>query len=127
MKSFIKSIFKKEHEFKKTKHSGQFILRNQEKEIYDCSEEDLINFLDGIYNDDSEFIVLTPPSLIQDVAYIQAIYINGKMEIQLGIDKNNKTYLYYKKYDFDEGRDIFLDFYNHHEVPSRKGYKPLKM
>lgn len=121
----FKNLFKKKKSFDVVDHQGQFILRNQCEELNNCSKEDILKFIDIMINDFNEFIVLTPPSAIHKVQFIQGALVNDGIDIQLSIQKGNRCYLYHKVCNKQECIDTFIDFYNG-VIPCLDDYKLLE-
>lgn len=119
-------FFKKKVTFGLTKHVGEFRLRSQNEEIVDCHEEDICLFLERMFKEWDEFVVLTPPQSIDHVQFIQAAQISNGIRVELGIEKNGRCELFYKIYSCDDCLAVFLDFYREGKIPALQDYQPVK-
>lgn len=124
----MKFPFKKEKEvvFKKTGPQQGFILRNQEHELTDFRDVDIEDYLADMFNSPDEFAVLSAPKAQYNVRYVQACMQDGAVEVELGIEKDGGTRLYYKMCSQEECRRVFLDFYDNTFIPEMGEYKPVE-
>lgn len=119
-------FFKKKVTFGLTKHVGEFQLRSQNEEISDCKKEDICLFLERMFKEWDEFVVLTPPQSIERVQFIQAAQASNGIRVELGIEKNGRCELFYKIYSCDDCLVVFLDFYCEGKIPALQDYQPVK-
>jgi len=104
------------------KKKTTFRLRNQNEEIQVCQEKDILRFLELVFYDSNEFIVLEPSQKIKDVAFIQAVQYQNDIEVEVSI----KGELYYKYFDQAQCQQIFMDFFHHKQIPDLKDFQPVQ-
>lgn len=117
---------KKEKTFDTSIHRDCFILRNQTQEINDCEKRDIVYFLNIMFDDIQEFVVLQPLKPIHDVQFIQAAQAKNAIEVEVGIEKEGRCHLVYKNYSKEECQQIFLDFFSEGKLPSLEDYQPVE-
>lgn len=93
----------------------RFTLRNQQEELDDFIEEDIIDFLENLYSDWDEFIVLSAEDVpIDSVSFVQAFWNDDILHMEIGIEteENPKLALYESDMPMEDGRKLFLDFFH---------------
>lgn len=115
--------------FKNMEEGTTFTIRNQERELMDFGKEEVEEFLDDLFVTPDQFIVLTAPKAQgQQIRYVQACIHDGDVdiEVELGIEEEDGTRLYYRMCTDEECAQIFLDFFDQKLVVDRSEYAPVK-
>ena len=102
----------KEMVFEKTEPKDYHTLRNQGYELQDYTEEDILEFLEIIIEDTDEFVTLTSEKLISEIRFVQAAVNDGKITLQIGIEKEDGTHVCEKEVTYEKCKEIFLNFHN---------------
>lgn len=93
----------------------RFTLRNQQEELDNFTDEDIIDFLENLYSDWNEFIVLSAEDVpIDGVSFVQAFWNDDILHTEIGVltEGNPKLALYENDMPMEEGRKLFLDFFH---------------
>ena len=114
--------------FQNIEEGRTFTLRNQDREQMDFGKEEIEEFLDDMFVTPDQFVVLTAPKAQgQQIRYVQAcIHDDGGIEVELGIEEEDGTHLYYKMCMDEECVRIFLDFFDGKLVVDRSEYEPVQ-
>lgn len=91
----------------------KFSLRNQTEELSEFTDNDIIEFLNTIYEDWDEFIVLSAEDeAIDNISFVQAIWNDDMLHMEIGVKIEGKIKLtmYERNMTMEEGEKIFLDF-----------------
>lgn len=117
----------KEVVFQNIKKQEGFTLRNQERELYDFRDIDIEDYIADMLVTPDQFVVLTAPAAQNHVRFVQAtVHRSGELEVELGVENEDGTRLYYKYCSEEECYQIFLDFYDNYGFsPDLKEYKPV--
>ena len=123
----MKLPFKKGKEvvFQKVKSPQGFTLECQERKLTDFGHTEIEDYLEDMFDSDSQFVILTAPVPQCKVRYVQACTHDNGIEVELGLEEEG-TRLYYKMCSEEECRRIFLDFYRNAFVPKMEEYKPVE-
>jgi len=116
----------KEVLFKKVSPQQGFTLENQEGKSADIRDIDIEGYLEDMFDSPDQFVVLTAPEVQNGVRYVQACTHDGDIEVEIGAEDKEGTYLYYKMCTQEECYRIFLDFYDNIFNPVRGEYKPVE-
>lgn len=119
-------IFRKMKKFEKVSSQETFTLENQDGVKNVDNEFDIYRYFDIMTEDATQHIILTSPVALYGIRYIQAIQSNGMIEVEIGIETESGTYLYFKECSEEEARRSFIDFYHKTFDPDKKQYKPLQ-
>lgn len=93
----------------------KFTLRNQIAEIDNFVDADIIDFLEYLYDDWDQFIVLSAKDEpIDSISFVQAFWNKDILHTEIGvqIEGKPKLTLYEKDMPMEEGRKLFLDFFH---------------
>lgn len=102
-------------------------LSNQNGTICNPTKEDLKNYLNCLFDEDDQFITLTLPKAKNGVSFVQATFAKTKLIVQLGLEKNDTTYLVEKVCTSSkECVDIFYQFYNFGNIENINEYTPVQ-
>lgn len=99
--------------FKTMEEQKTFSLSSQERDLTEFGTEELEDLLENMLATPDEFVVLTAPKAQgQQIRYVQARAENdSEVEVELGVEEADGTYLYYKMCGEEECFQIFLDFF----------------
>lgn len=92
-----------------------FTLRNQEDELTEFDSRDIIEFLNLLFDDEDEFVVLSPTDEpIENISFLQAIVLEDMLHTEIGVITEGKVRptLYECDMTAEEGEKLFLDFAN---------------
>lgn len=112
--------------FDNVKPQASFTLENQNQKIADCDEVDVRRFLNNMFDNPEQFVILTSPKVQNKVRYIQACMRNEQVEVEIAIQEQ-RTRLYYKLCTKGECYAIFYDFINNEFQPNMSEYHPLEL
>lgn len=115
----------KSYNFEVVQAESYFTIENQNGKFEVASEEDLYEYIEAVFKDENQFAVLTAPKAIHGVRCVQACLTNGKVEVQVAAESDNRTNLYFKMCSSNEALDIFKCFFNGHFVLDMAQYKPV--
>lgn len=91
----------------------KFTLRNQTAELDNFTDNDVIDFLEYLYDDYDEFIVLSAEDEpIDSISFVQAFWDRNILHTEIGVqtEGNPKVTMYERNMSMDEGTNMFLDF-----------------
>lgn len=105
-----------------------FTLRNQERELMDFGSEEIEEYLEDLFVTPDQFVVLTAPKAQgQQIRYVQStIHDNGEIEVELGVEEEDGTHLYYKICQDEECIRIFQDFFADRLHVNMDEYQPVQ-
>ena len=115
----------KNSDFEVVQAESYFTIEDQYGKYVAVCENDFYEFIEAVLEDENQFATLTAPKAIRGVRYIQACLTNGKVEVQIGVESENKTNLYYKMCSGDEALIVFKDFFNGNFILDMAQYKPV--
>lgn len=93
----------------------RFTLKNQQEELDNFTDKDILGFLENLYSDWNEFIVLSAEDEpIDGVSFVQAFWNYDILHTEIGIEteENPKLALYENDMPMEKGRKLFLDFFH---------------
>lgn len=112
--------------FEKTK-TERSTVRNQCEEVSADSWEAVLGFLDKLlYDDPSEFIVLSLAEITGSVRFVQSAWVAKGLTVQLGIEEENGTRLVEKICSEKECVEIFRRFYDTSTVENINEYSEVR-
>ncbi len=111
--------------FKKT-DCERSTVRNQCDEIYADSWETVLDFLNKMFDDPEEFVVLSLAEIKHNIRYVQSALVTNGLTVQLGIEEENGTRLVEKLCSEAECIEIFREFYNTTNVVNINEYSEVK-
>lgn len=97
------------------KKNVKFTLRNQTAELDNFTDEDIIDFLEYLYDDYDDFVVLSAEDEpIDNVSFVQAFWNKTILHTEIGVQTagNPKITLYEKNMSMEDGKKLFLDFFH---------------
>ena len=104
-----------------------FTLGNQNGQIENPSKNDLQKYLDLLFTEDDQFIVLTLERAKNGIRYVQATFAGNELIVQLGLEEGETTRLVEKTCPREaECTDIFYRFYDYGMVEHLEEYKPVE-
>ena len=112
--------------FEKVSPQQEFTLENQESKLTDIMDIDIEDYLAEMFDSPDQFVTLTAPEPQNNVRYIQACTQDGEIEVEIAIEDEEGTHLYYKMCSQEECYRIFLDFYDNAFIPAMDEYKPVE-
>lgn len=101
-----------------------FTLENQDGCVEVIDQQDVMLYVGIALKEAEQFVTLSAPKAIEGIRYVQAVQANGKMEVQIGVERE-KCYLYAITCSHRECIQIFLDFYGGNFRPDLKDYQPV--
>ena len=116
----------KEVIFQKVSPQQGFTLENQERKLADIRDIDVEDYLEDMFDSPDDFVILTATEAQNKIRYVQACTHDGDIEVELGVEDEEGTHLYYKMCTQEECYCIFLDFYDNTFVPVMEEYKPVE-
>lgn len=125
-KTIINKKPDKNLEFETVQSQKNFTIENQNGKYTVETEENFYEFIDAVLEDENQFATFTAPKAIHGVRFVQICLTDGKIELQIGMEANNRTKLYYKMCSNSEVFDIFCDFFNESFVPDMTQYQPVE-
>ena len=102
-----------------------FTLENQDGLLEDVTENDILEYIDILIDDEEQFVTLCAPKAIKSIRYVQAAVTDGKIEVQIGVERE-KCYLYYKECTESECKKLFTDFFHSEFNPNMDEYRPVE-
>lgn len=93
-------------------------------EVHDAYK--IEGFFNAFLNDEEQFVILNAPKPINNISFIQASHVNGKIEVEIAVGNGDKNKLFYKCCDEEEAFRIFIDFYDGKFAPELSQYKPVE-
>ncbi|MDE7229772.1 MAG: hypothetical protein K2N56_04760, partial [Oscillospiraceae bacterium] len=97
--------------FEKTR-TERSTVRNQCEEVSADSWETVLDFLNKMFDDPEEFVVLSLAEIKHNIGFVQSAQVEGGLTVQLGIEEENGTRLVEKYCSEEECVEIFREFYN---------------
>ena len=116
----------KEVIFQKVSPQQGFTLENQERKLADIRDIDVEDYLEDMFDSPDDLVILTASEAQNKIRYVQACTHDGDIEVELGVEDEEGTHLYYKMCTQEECYCIFLDFYDNTFVPVMEEYKPVE-
>lgn len=102
------------------------VLGSQNGELHNVSWQQVEDGLEDVFDDSSQFLVLTLQEIRHGIRYVQAAQCDDGITVQLGMEKNNATKLVEKICSEQECIDIFKEFYNSSAVRNVQDYVPVE-
>lgn len=97
------------------------------REIEDPSEEELRLFLQSMYDDADQFVVLTLPEARDVIRYVQACQVPEGIIVQLGIEHKGGVSLHEKLCSREETDAVFAKFLAEGTVEDRESFTEVVM
>lgn len=116
----------KEVVFKKVDRQDGFKLENQNGALRSFREIDIEDYLEEMFASPEQFVTLTAPEAQNQIRFVQACLQGDKVEVELGIEKEDGTHLVYKLCEEEECARIFLDFFDNEFIPKMEEYQPVQ-
>lgn len=111
--------------FEKTKTERPTVRNQCEEGSADCWET-VLDFLNKMFDDPEDFVVLSLAEIKYNVGFVQAAQVGGWLTVQLGIEDENGTRLVEKLCSEEECVKIFREFYNTTNVANIDEYSEVK-
>lgn len=133
---FLKKLFAKTEQGREKNFVAQgwpdrITLRRNDgaapREIEDPSEEELGRFLQSMYDDADQFVVLTLPEARDGIRYVQACQVPGGIIVQLGIEHKGRVTLHEKLCSREETNTVFARFLAEGIVEDRESFAEVVM
>ena len=113
-------------EFEKVEYTGKMKLENNfDGPIDSPTWQQVQLYINRIFQNNEEFIILTLSEAVYGVRYIQACDVNGEYSLELGIETDDKTKLVEKVCDKKELVERFQQFYEYGVVNDIHQFKPV--
>lgn len=112
--------------FKNTPEQKSFSMENQQKCIYDFGKEEIEDFLLDMFVTPDQFVTLTSPKVQGTIRYVQARADGDEVEVELGIEEEGGTRLYYRMCSDEICMGIFMDFYDGKLAVDMSEYQPVQ-
>ncbi len=112
--------------FKKVEALKERKLENQDRTVTDCSRQQVEEFLQDMFDDADQFVILTVPEARYGVRYVQACLGEKGVRVELGIEEADHIRLVEKVCSKDECLNIFMEFYESAYVWDIKSYCPVE-
>ena len=113
-------------EFEKVEYTGKMKLENNfDGPIDSPTWQQVQLYINKIFQNNEEFIILTLSEAVYGVRYIQACDVNGEYSLELGIETDDKTKLVEKVCDKKELVERFQQFYEYGVVNDIDQFKPV--
>lgn len=113
-------------DFEMPKETLYFTFSNQDEEVEVPDAYKIEGFFSAFLNDEEQFVILNAPKPINNISFIQACHVNGKIEVEIAVGNGDKNKLFYKCCDEEEAFRIFIDFYDGKFAPELSQYKPVE-
>ena len=102
-----------------------FKLENQNGALREFRDVDIEDYLENMFEDPEQFVILTAPEALHKVRFVQACVQKEGIEVELGIEENG-THLVYKMCSKEECIRIFLDFFEDEFLPKMDEYRHVQ-
>ena len=97
--------------FEDMEEQAHYTLENQDGSTREVDEAALEDYLEQMFDDPDQFIILTPPAAQNGVRYIQARrQSGGQIEAEIALQAEGGLRLYYKMVSPRECRRLFFDY-----------------
>lgn len=120
-----KEYMGKEIIFKNVAEQSRFTLENQNGRTENFEDVDIEVYLEDMFDDPEQFVILTAPEPRHKVRYVQACVQDEGIEVELGIQEEG-TRLLGRLCTEEECYRIFMDFYDNAFVPDLSEYRPVE-
>lgn len=133
---FLKNLFKKKEQYTERTFPAQdwpeqiTLERNHDNEddlylIKNPTFDEIMGFLQSMYDDADQFVILTMPELKNGIRYIQACQAPEGIYVQLGMEKDGTIKLIEKCYDSSETSEVFEKFFKEGIVDHIDTFSPV--
>ena len=113
-------------DFEKVEYTGKMKLENNfDGPIDSPTWQQVQLYINKMFQNNEEFIVLTLSQAMYGVRYMQACDVNGEYFLELGIETDDKTKLVEKVCDKKELVERFEQFYEYGVVHDIDQFKPV--
>lgn len=112
--------------FEKTVCNVSRNVRTQEVDRPVDSWYEVLDYIQDMFEDEDEFVVLVVGELLHQIRYVQACRISDGIIVQLGIEEGEQTRLVEKKCTQEECINIFRQFYDSASVQNVEEYTPVE-
>lgn len=114
-------------ESRKIHYTGKFVLDIAGTEpVDDCTPEQLYMSLQKVWNYEAEFVILTPPTPIDKILFMQiALQDANNVIVQISIGENGFGKLHEKICNKKEAEEMFMNFITERKTPSLFGFTLL--
>lgn len=102
-------------------------LENQNEKIANICDKDIENYLEEMFMDYDQFVILAPETAINEISFVQACQVDDMINIQLGLEERNGSKLVEIYCSKRECVDIFLHFYATGRIENMEHYTPVQM
>lgn len=84
------------------------------------------DYIYKMFDDSDQFVILTLANSAYNIRYVQAVQVEGGINVQIGIEEGDNTKLVEKICSEEECIDIFQEFYESSYVCGIEQYTPVK-
>lgn len=101
-------------------------LENQNGKISNIRDIDIEDYLEDMFADNDQFVILAPEKTVNGIAFVQACQVKDQISVQLGLEEKNGSRLVEIYCSKQECMDIFLHFYDTGRVENMERYTPVQ-
>ncbi len=114
--------------FRDVKEQSYYRLENQDGGTREVDEAAVEEYLEAIFDDPDQFIILTPPKAQKGIRFIQARQDNDdrQIEVELALQVEGGIRLYYKMVSPSQCYRIFMDYFDNAFSPNMAEYQPVE-
>lgn len=112
--------------FQETPEQDFYALENQDGATRDADWEAVEEYLEAMFDDPDQFVILTPPAAQNGVRFAQARRQEEQIEVEIALQEEGGVRLYYKMVSPCQCRRIFLDYFRGAFFPDRAEYRPVE-
>lgn len=105
-------------------NTAEMTLENQNGVMNNVRDIDIENYLFDMFNDEDQFVTLSPMQPQGEIRFVQACQARGMIIVQLGMPQNAVIEKYCTQ---RECMDIFLHYYDTLQVENMEQYKPIEL
>lgn len=113
--------------FKDVEEQDFYTLENQQGSTRQVDEQTLDQYLELMFEDLDQFIILTPPCAQRGIRYLQArLDQDGQVEVELAVQVPGGIRLLYRMVSERLCRQIFFDYFRNTFDPDLAEYQPVE-